>query len=87
MQHSCMASSRREVTRRQKCALFFLSVAAEALAVRIACIRGSLDTSTTDAKTFRASTGLTSQGMHGTQKEGWDGHDFALDLSRSGGLA
>ena len=49
--------------------------------------RGPLDTSTTDAKALRASAGLANQGMRVTHKEGRDGHDFALDLSRSGALA
>jgi hypothetical protein len=48
--------------------------------------RGLLDTSTTDAKALRASAGLASQGAHVTQKARRDGHDFALDISRSGGL-
>ena len=48
--------------------------------------RGLLDTSTTDTKTLRASAGLASQGTLVTQKERRDGHDFALDISRFGGL-
>lgn len=49
-------------------------------------IKGCLIPLTTDTKALSPSAGLASQGTHVTPKERRDGHDFALDISRSGGL-
>src|SRR5712691_7551311 len=58
--------SRREVTQRQKCALFFLAVAVEVLESRIAFVEGRW----TPLPQMPKRSGLVSQGTRVTQKEG-----------------